>query len=59
MKKSLSVAIFLFSLFAFADHHEEMKGKSFEEKKSYHLKNIESRISHMNEMKTCIRSRVR
>lgn len=56
MKKALGATIFLFSFLAFADHHEGMKGKSFEEKKSYLLKDMDMRISHMNEMKSCISS---
>lgn len=56
MKKIFIATIFLLSQFAVADHHEEMQGKTFEEKKSHHLKNLESRISHLNEMKSCISS---
>lgn len=55
MKKLLVTGLCLFSLAAFADHHEEDdKGKTFEEKKANMLQHIDKRISNMNEMKSCV-----
>ena len=57
MKSLLCTAILLGSLHVYADHHKEaMKGKTFEEKKSHMLGKIDKRISHLNEMKTCVTS---
>lgn len=54
MKKLLVTGLCLFSLAAFADNHEEGEGKTFEEKKANMLQQIDSKIAHMNEMKSCV-----
>ena len=54
--KILSIFICLYSFLAFADHHEEKGGKTFEEKKSKMLEHFEKRISQLNEGKSCVSS---
>jgi hypothetical protein len=54
MKTLLIFALCLISTGSFADHHEEMQGKTFEEKKAMMIKKIDTRISYINEMKSCI-----
>jgi hypothetical protein len=54
--KMLSIFICLFSLTAWADHHEEKGGKTFEEKKAKMLENYDKRISKFNEGKSCVSS---
>lgn len=54
MKALVLVGIYLISISAFADHHDEMKGKTFEEKKAKALEGIEKRISFINETKACV-----
>lgn len=41
---------------AFADHHDEMAGKTFEERKASMSKNADEHIAFLNEHKTCVTS---
>lgn len=55
MKALLVLALCLGSFGAFADRHKgKMEGKTFEEKKSLTTENLDKRISHLNEMKSCV-----
>lgn len=54
MKAMILCTFFLMSLSAFSDHHDEMKGKTFEEKKAKALEGLEKRLAFINETKTCV-----
>lgn len=52
--KMLFTALCVLPFNAFADHHNEMEGKSFDEKKAMMSSHLDQRIAHLNEMKNCV-----
>lgn len=56
MKMIVTVAFLFSALNVFADHHEEMKGKTLEEKKEWVNKRLDERITVLQTAKTCVSS---
>lgn len=47
-------SVLLIGASAFADHHAEMAGKTFEERKANAVKNADEHMAFLNEHKACV-----